>query len=137
MVIALYATKGQHGGGSSGKPTAPNKPQQTHQQCLNSYYNSTAGKVVDFGSFLGFVPGWSPNAWSNIKEISTLGAAKYGGLTGAAKLANTYDVQQIGTLNSVVNIGSSVGAGLDALIHGITKAASVLSAGATITDLSA
>jgi hypothetical protein len=84
---------------------------------------------------LGLVPGWSPNASSNIKEIATLGAAKYVGLAGTAKLANAYDVQQIGTLNSVVGLGSGSGAVIDTFLRGVTKAASALSFAATVTDI--
>jgi len=110
---------------------------QTQQQCLAAYYNTTASEVVDFGSLLGLVPGWSPNAKTNIKEIATLGAAKAVGLKGSAKLASTYDVQQIRTLNSLVKIPSEAGGGLDTIFHFLSKAVLVVTTAAIVIDISA
>jgi hypothetical protein len=81
-------------------------------QCLAGWYNSNAGRGIDFVSLLGLVPGWSPNATENFREIATLGAVKYGGLLGMAKAANKWDVVTIQTINSTTTIGSSAGAGL-------------------------
>jgi hypothetical protein len=109
--------------------------QSVKDQCLSEYYNSTAGKVIDFGSVLGLVPGWSPNASQNFKEISTLGTLKYGVLTGGAAAANKWDVTTIQSLNTATTIGSSVGSGLSAAKNFIGKLAAVGSFYATGLDV--
>ena len=138
------------GVGSSGKGNgergASGSAAGTQQTCLSSYYNSKFGRVVDFGSFLGIVPGWSPNARSNFKEIATLGTAKYAGVKSGVGLARNFDSHEIGTLNTDVKMESwvspSTGAATvkesaDVAIHGLGHGIEVLAVGATVADIEA
>jgi RHS repeat-associated protein len=104
-------------------------------ECLNRFYNSGMGKLVDFGSVGGLIPGWSPNASKNLKEIATLGTLKYGGLKGVEKFATANDIVVIRTLNTVRLIPSSAGAGLNVGLHFLGKATGFLSLAATAFDL--
>ncbi len=102
---------------------------------MAEYYNSTAGRGIDFGSVLGLVPGWSPNASQNFKEIATLGTLKYGGLATTAAAANKWDVVTIQTVNTTTKIGSSAGAGLSLGLKWLGKAAGWATAFATAEDV--
>jgi len=102
---------------------------------LDQYYNSSTGKVVDFGSIGGLVPGWSPNASKNFKELATLGALKYGGLKGVEKAATKLDVTTITTLNTTTKIASPAGAGLNVGLHFLGKVTGFLSLAATSFDV--
>jgi len=108
------------------------------QACLNDYYGSEGGKVADFFSALGLVPGWSPNATENFKEIGTLTLGKYAGLKGLQTAANRFDTQEIISIfGNTVKIPSSAAAGLDVGLHALGKSATVITAVATTTDIMA
>lgn len=92
---------------------------------MAEYYNSKTGKLLDFGSILGLVPGWSPNASKNFKEIGTLGILKYGVLASTAAAANKWDVVTIQTIDTTTTISSSAGAGLSLGLKWLGKAASL------------
>ena len=102
---------------------------------MAQYYNSTAGRLIDFGSVLGLVPGWSPNASQNFKDISSLVALKYAGLTTMAAGLSKWDVVTIQTINTTTAIGSSAGGGLWVGLKALGKAAAVGTFYATGLDI--
>jgi len=53
---------------SAGLGAAPSNVQQQTQQCIQQFYNSAVGKVVQFGSPLSLLPGWNSNWASNLGE---------------------------------------------------------------------
>jgi len=112
-----------------------NVAKSVKDQCLAGYYNSTAGKVIDFGSVLGLVPGWSPNASQNFTEIATLGTLKYGALATTAAAANKWDVVTIQTLDTTTSIASAAGAGLSTGLHFAGKLTSIATFFATGLDI--
>src|SRR6266704_1349937 len=93
-------------GNNSSRANNAQGPKSVKDQCLAEYYDSKLGKTLDFGSLLGLVPGWSPNASQNLKTIAELGALKGGGLTVALK-----------ALGRVAAVASFYGTGLDILAH--------------------
>jgi RHS repeat-associated protein len=104
-------------------------------QCLEEYYNSTLGRAIDFGSLLGMVPGWSPDATENLQALAVLGGVKYGGLTAEAAALNRLDVLTIRTLNTTTTIGSSAGAGLSVGLKLLGKAGTAAMGFATGLDV--
>jgi len=112
-----------------------NVAKSVKDQCLAGYYNSTAGKVIDFGSVLGLVPGWSPNASQNFTEIATLGTLKYGALATTAAAANKWDVVTIQSLDTTTSIASAAGAGLSTGLHFAGKLTSIATFFATGLDI--
>jgi len=108
------------------------------QACLSDYYGSKFGKAVDFFSTLGLVPGWSPNATENLKEIGTLTLGKYVGLKGLQTAANKLDTQEIISIfGNTTKIPSSAAAGLDVGLHALGKAGMAATAFATTIDVMA
>lgn len=128
MGAPVDITKGGGGG-------PPDKGPSLTDKCLNAFYTSGIGKAVDFGSIGGMVPGWSPNATQNLKELATLGALKYGGLKGVEKGAGSLDVLTLQTLNTTTTIGSPAAAGLKVGLKGAGKLTGFLSLAATAFDL--
>ena len=98
-------------GSSVGAANNQNVAKSAKDECSAGYYNSTAGKLIDFGTVLGLVPAWSPNASQNFTEIATLGRPKYGGLSATATAANKWNVVTIQSLNTTTTIGSSAAGG--------------------------
>jgi len=87
---------------------------------------------------LGLVPGWSPNATENLKEIGTLTLGKYVGLKGLQTAANKLDTQEIISIfGNTVKIPSSAAAGLDVGLHALGKAGMAATAVATTIDVMA
>jgi len=127
------------GGGGSSQPLPPKNGFQNNKQiqaCLNDYYGSKFRKTIDFFSTLGLVPGWSPNATENLKEIGTLTLGKYVGLKGLQTAANKLDTQEIVSLfGNTVKIPSSAAAGLDVGLHALGKAGMAATAVATTIDV--
>ena len=101
----VFTGDGGGGGSSSGGPvlTNPDPKQlatlQTLQQaCMSSFQNSTAGKVVQFGSLLSFFD----NAWSTTKEWTAAFVIK-GGYVKIAETAGQ-SLQSAGEITPVTTV---------------------------------
>ncbi len=97
------------GGGGGGTPNT-----QKFNSCIQQFYNSPAGKVVESASVLSTIPGFNPNWKTNLVEFLFAGLVKkptLGGLsqgkdypsiiTGAANTEYTSLNKAFGTANKV------------------------------------
>jgi RHS repeat-associated protein len=112
-----------------------NSTQKMTQQCLQEFYNSGAGKAVNFMSLGSLVPGWGPDPMASLEEWGLAIIGKGGGGTAAVALLNRYNTQTITTLAGSTTIGSSVGNGLAKLLHFSADVGSGAMVAATGIDL--
>ena len=91
----------------------PLPPPTQEEQCVSTFYNSTLGQAVQFGSPLSLLPGWNPQAGSNLLEWGEAIFAKVGGLVGSGGMSGT---TQLTTLTGTTTIGSAFELGVEALL---------------------
>lgn len=103
-----------------GKPQTPPKTSNSTQACVSGFYNSTAGKVVKFGSPLALLPGWNPQWGANMKEWA---AAIIGKGTAVALTQAKSGTTELTTLSGTINVGSKLELGAEAFLQGAGKAA--------------
>ena len=76
----MPASGSNSGGGTSASKPAPlpqtQTPQQEFQKCVNDFYSSKPGKVVQFLSPLSLIPAWNPNASKNQADWAEAIASK-------------------------------------------------------------
>ncbi len=112
----------------------PQTQQQKTQQCLNNFYNSTAGKAVQFGSPLALLPGWNPQWGNNLQEWGIAIVGKLGGLFGSGAMSGT---TQLTTLSGTTTVGSTLELGTGAVLGAVEKMAPPAMALATVVDVGA
>ena len=107
---------------------------QKQQQCVSNFYNSKAGKAVQFGSPLALLPGWNPGWGNNLKEWGIAIFGKLGGLFGSGAMSGT---TQLTTLSGTTTVGSTLELGTGAVLGAVEKVATPAMAGATVVDIMA
>jgi len=110
---------------------APSNGQQQTQQCIQQFYNSAVGKVVQFGSPLSLLPGWNSNWASNLGEWAVAIVGKGGGTFGAGIYTGT---EQVATLNGTTSVASTLELGTHGLLGGLGKLATAGTVAATGID---
>lgn len=120
--------------GNAANNGTPQTQQQKTQQCLNNFYNSTAGKAVQFGSPLALLPGWNPQWGNNLQEWGIAIVGKLGGLFGSGAMSGT---TQLTTLSGTTTVGSTLELGTGAVLGAVEKMAPPAMALATVVDVGA
>ncbi len=124
--------QGLTGTGSKSPPSKNDQVKQTTQTCLNQFYASNLGKVIQFESLPSLVPGWNPNSGENAQSWAEAILGKGLGTFGAGVYTHTEEIQ---TLNGIRNVASP----LESVTHGILrvfgKAASIALVYGTVLDL--
>jgi hypothetical protein len=111
---------------------APNNVQQKTQQCVSSFYNSLAGKAVQFGSPLSLLPVWNPQWGNNLSEWGIAIVGKLGGLFGSGATPGT---NQLTTLSGTKTVGSAPELATEGALGAIEKFATPAMALATAADI--
>jgi hypothetical protein len=110
------------------------------QACVNSFYDSRLGKVIEFGSVLSMLPGWGPNPGKSAAENIVLTGGKLIALKGLSKVAGNQVIPSV-----VTGVGVSVASPLERLVSaaagkilGFAEGAGPIGVGgATVADIMA
>jgi hypothetical protein len=113
------------------RPNASNNVQQQTQQCIRQFYNSPAGKAVQFGSPLSLLPGWNSTWASNLGEWAVAIVGKGGGTFGAGIYTGT---EQVVTINGTTSVASTLETKTHAFLGGLGKLATAGTIAATGID---
>ncbi len=125
---------GQGGGGGGGNGPQKQTPQQKQKQCISNFYNSAAGKAVQFGSPLALLPGWNPRWGDNARDWAVAIFGKGGGVFGSGITPGT---NTLTTLSGTTTVGSTLELGAEAVLGTLEKAALPAMAVATLADIAA
>jgi hypothetical protein len=110
------------------------------QACLNSFYESNFGKVVEFGSVLSMIPGWSPNPGKNAAENVFLSGGKLVALKGIQKVTTNASVPSIvtGTFALIASpLEKLLSAAAGKILEGVETGGPLAVGAATLTDVMA
>jgi hypothetical protein len=110
------------------------------QACINSFYESTPGKVVEFGSVLSMAPGWGPNPDKSTVENVVLTGGKLVALNGLKKVATNSAIPSVvnGTAISIASPLEKLLSSLASKILGFAETAGPIGVGAaSAADISA
>src|SRR5579875_3444305 len=110
------------------------------QACIDSFYDSTLGRVIEFGSVLSMLPGWGTNPRKSAFENILLTGGKLVALKSLSKVASNQVIPSV-----VTGVSVSVASPLERLISaaagkilGFVERAAPISVGsATVADIMA